>query len=59
MFPAMVRRDVLILLAAKAAALTLIYVLFVTPQPAFSARDIQAHILSTSSTTLGHHDGHR
>jgi hypothetical protein len=47
MFPKLLRRDILLLLAAKAAVLTLIYFTFIapatTPEPNRAA--MQAHLL--------------
>ena len=60
MFPKVVRREVLILLAAKAAALTLIYFLFFAPNEIsrLGARDIAAHLFA-ASTNQGESHGHR
>ena len=47
MFPKMVRRDVIVLLLCKAAALTLIYFLFIAPmtRPEPDARATAAHLI--------------
>jgi hypothetical protein len=47
MFPKMARRDVIVLLLCKAAALTLIYVLFVAPvtKPEPSGQATAAHVI--------------
>jgi hypothetical protein len=49
MFPKMVRRDVIVLLCVKAAALTLIYYLFIAPatHPEPNGRAVAAHLLGT------------
>ena len=48
MFPRVLRRDVLILLAAKAAGLTVLYFAFFAPglHPALNADAVQTHILA-------------
>jgi hypothetical protein len=47
MFPKMARRDVIILLCIKAAALTLIYYVFVVPmlKPEPSPGSVAAHVI--------------
>ena len=47
MFPKVVRRDVIVLLLCKAAALTLIYVLFVAPvtHPESNGRAMASHLM--------------
>ena len=49
MFPKMVRRDVIVLLCVKAAALTLIYFLFIGPamHPEPNGRAVATHLLGT------------
>ena len=48
MFPRVLRRDVLILLAAKAAGLTILYLMFFAPSlhPMLNANAVQTHILA-------------
>jgi hypothetical protein len=51
MFPRAIRRDVIVLLCIKAAALTLIYFLFVAPatHPEPDGRAMQAHLMDKSA----------
>ena len=49
MFPKKLRIEILLLLGAKAAALTLLYFLFFAPGPATQAHAIVAHLLSAGS----------
>ena len=60
MFPKVLRREVLFLLAAKLAALTLIYFLFFAPHEisGLAANGIAAHLLA-GSETQGESHGHR
>ena len=50
MFPRTIRRDVIALLCIKAAALSLIYFLFVAPaaQPEPNGRAMQAHLMGAN-----------
>jgi hypothetical protein len=60
MFSKAVRREVLFLLAAKLAALTLIYFLFFAPHEVrrLAANDIAAHLIA-GSENQGESHGHR
>jgi hypothetical protein len=59
-FPKVVRREILILLAAKAVALTAIYFIFFAPtdRSTPSAREIETHLLG-SIADQGDLHGHR
>ena len=48
MFPAHLRREIVILLALKAAALTLLYFLFFSPSHRPQTLPVIAHILESS-----------
>ena len=58
MFPKALRRDVLILLAVKAVALTLIYFMFFgsSTKPEIGPQTLEARLLSIQQ---GNEDGHR
>jgi hypothetical protein len=47
MFPVILRREIIIALAAKAALLAILYVLFFSPSHRASAPDVQTHILGS------------
>jgi|HubBroStandDraft_6_1064221.scaffolds.fasta_scaffold550791_2 hypothetical protein len=49
MFPRILRRDILVLLGAKAVALTLIYLVFIAPssRPEPDRSAMQAHLLGS------------
>jgi len=51
MFPRTIRRDIILLLCLKAAALTLIYFMFVAPviHPEPDGRAMQAHLMGKSA----------
>ena len=51
MFPKLLRRDILLLISVKAAALTLIYCIFVSPsaKPEPGSAAMQAHLLGDRS----------
>lgn len=56
MFPKATRREILFFLAAKAAALTLIYFVFFSPfeKPPLSPRGLAAHLLVATGDRNGH-----
>jgi hypothetical protein len=60
MFPKVVRREILLLLAAKAAALTVIYFVFFSPteKSVLSPHDIEAHLFFDTAHQDGR-NGHR
>jgi hypothetical protein len=47
MFPVILRREIIIALAAKAALLAILYVLFFSPSHRAPAPDVQTHILGS------------
>ena len=57
MFPRVLRREVLILLALKAAALTLIFYLFFAPHERSGPPSLASHLLSRTTGESDH--GHR
>jgi hypothetical protein len=57
MFPRVLRREILILLAAKAAGLTLIFYLFFAPQSRHALPPIESRLLVQPISETDH--GHR